>query len=423
MTEVFKKKLSFLSHCIHFGNFMICADKVTKLAEEMGVKTSVLLDLSKEKSNDRKYKSAYVLGLAASQISSEKELARAYFAVAYAAQYIGKLEEAEKYYKKAIEKNPQFNYAHLFYAILLSELNRKAEALEHYEIGKELDLQIPADFLNIAIVLEKLDMIAEAEEHYKKAIELNPKFIEALISYAIFLQELDKTDESELYFKKAIEAKPKSSDAHTSYALLLKEKNQLHEAESEVRFALQINPENPHTLRILGDILTEENLDLKEAENSYNKAIENKTKLSSIRSNSIISEIHNNLGWIYTQSNQYKKADDEFKKAIKYNPMNIKALQNKRALEKRNREVEPKISKIQKYIAIILVLFLILIFICFLMNKISDNIFCFHSTILIALLIFILLFDQLVSMKTPLFEFESSSEKISQHPEYFKYVR
>lgn len=73
----------------------------------MDISAPELLNLSQIMFDSRIYDFAYVLGLAASQSLSGKEKAKAYFAAANAKQYSSKLDEAEEYFKKAINVAPQ----------------------------------------------------------------------------------------------------------------------------------------------------------------------------------------------------------------------------------------------------------------------------------------------------------------------------
>ena len=86
-TEEFLQKLA---PCIERGELEECVEEAARVAREMGIGAEELLNLSRGISKDY----AYVLGLAATQGLSGKDKAKAYLAVAYAAQYSGKLNEA-----------------------------------------------------------------------------------------------------------------------------------------------------------------------------------------------------------------------------------------------------------------------------------------------------------------------------------------
>jgi tetratricopeptide (TPR) repeat protein len=106
---------------------------------------------------------------------------------------------------------------------------------------------------------------------------------------------MGREEEAEEYLKKATKINPAFTDAHIYYANILRKKGQLLEAERVIRIAVQNDSENPYVYGILGDILSDEGLDFKEAKEAYDKAL----KYSASMDKSSISEIHNNLGWVY----------------------------------------------------------------------------------------------------------------------------
>jgi len=187
----------------------------------------------------------------------------------------------------------------------------------------------------------------------------------------------------------------------------LKEKTMFFEAEKEVRIALQIEPENPYALKTYGDILTDEDY-LEEAIKKYHEAIKNSDSIEHPEK----AKIHNNLGWVYVHLEQYYRAEKEFEEAYKLDPQNVKVIRNIRALGKV--KSEPKISKMQWSIAIVLFAGVIATWYLFLTKKLTENIFSAQTVILIAIIIFILFYHQLGKFKAGPIEFEKSTEHRSQ---------
>lgn len=102
------------------------------------------------------------------------------------------------------------------------------------------------------------------------------------------------------------------------------------EAEKHARLALEIDKCDPIALDILGDILRDEGY-LKDAEGMYLKAFWSRpSSIGPLRR----SEIHNDLGWVYSQLKYYDKAKEEFKLARDLDPNNVKAIRSLRALSK-----------------------------------------------------------------------------------------
>ena len=182
------------------------------------------------------------------------------------------------------------------------------------------------------------------------------------------------------------------------------------EAEREVRIALQIEPNDPYALGTYGDILADEDY-LEEAKEKYREAIKNSDSMA----RPSVAENRNNLGWAYAHLGQYDRANKEFEKANELDPVNVKAIRNLRAL----RKVKSKtvISKTQKWTGGGLLIVVIATWILFLKEILSENVFAAQSTILIALLIFILFFHQLGRFRAGPIEFERSTEHRSQPAE------
>ena len=323
---------------------------------------------------------------------------------------LSRTDEAEAYYLKAIEADPNYATAHNNYALLLVELNRKDTAKIHYAKAIKADPNYATAHNNYANLLKESNRKDEAEAHYLKAIDADPDNADAHYHYANLLKESNKNDEAEAHYLKVINLDPDDAAAHNNYAIILRERGKFYEAENEVRRALQIAQDDyslqdilPYAHGTLGDILADEDC-YEDAEREYQKALDKSDSMD----NSSISEIHNNLGWVYTQMRIYKKARDEFKKARVLDSMNVKAIRNSRALGRMG--AEPIVSKIQVYLGIMLLIPLIILYYLFIMDMLSETLFVAQSTIFIALLIFVALHHQLAKVKIGSIEFEKSTE-------------
>ena len=244
----------------------------------------------------------------------------------------------------------------------------------------------------------------KAEDHYKKAIELDPKLAQAHNNYAILLADLGRRDEAEDHYKKAIELDRKYAKARNNYANFLRKLERFSEAEGEIRTALQIEPSNPYALSTLGDILADEEY-FEEAEEQYREALKNSGSMDK----SALSEVHNNLGYVYFEMKQNKKAQKEFQRSVSLSG-NVKAIRNLRAIKKaetKNSYFRGEIPRYQKCFLIIIVL--ILLGFCYYLflfweiegekRLLSDTMFVAQSSILMGLLIFVLFANQLARLK------------------------
>jgi len=121
----------------------------------------------------------------------------------------GRLQEAEKWVKKAMALDQTSASAFEYYAILLGQMGKPAEALVQLKSAAQLD---PA----------------------------NPRYpyLQALTH-----AELGQTDKTETMLRKVIETAPRHERAHYNLGLLLAGKNKLDEAIRSLRIAQQINPQ------------------------------------------------------------------------------------------------------------------------------------------------------------------------------------
>jgi tetratricopeptide (TPR) repeat protein len=154
-TEEFLQKLA---PCIERSDLDACVEEAARVAEELGMGASDLLDLSSRAGKQESYTIAYVLSLAAAKGLEGNAKSAAYSIVALAAGLIGMTEKAEEQYRQAIDADPKDAAAHYNYAILLQELKRNEEA----------------------------------EEQYRPAIDADPKHANAHGAYGLLLIELDR---------------------------------------------------------------------------------------------------------------------------------------------------------------------------------------------------------------------------------------
>ncbi len=174
-TEEFLQKLA---PCIERGELEACVEEAARLAGEMGIGAEELLSLSAEKGTNEKHDFAYVLALAAAQGLKNDKKAEAYIYAGFSADFIGKLKEAEKYYKKVIEIDPNNAGAHNNYANLLREKGLFADAEK--EIRNSLQIaekdpswqQIrPYAHGNLGDILADEGSLEEAEKEYQAALK------------------------------------------------------------------------------------------------------------------------------------------------------------------------------------------------------------------------------------------------------------
>jgi len=105
--------------------------------------------------------------------------AEAHAALAYVRHYEWQWAEAERGFRRAIELNPSYPYAHLWYANLLMSRRRLDEALHHARLAQVLDPFSLIVNSNIAWVLTVAGRNAEAINQLRYTLTLDSTYVQA----------------------------------------------------------------------------------------------------------------------------------------------------------------------------------------------------------------------------------------------------
>lgn len=97
-----------------------------------------------------------------------------------------RFDEAERYFLKAIELDPNFGEAFSWYGQALYFEGRNQEALMRWRQAIELDPLSPVANFSMALVLRSLDRLDEAQVYISRSLELQPEQISAYMNASIF---------------------------------------------------------------------------------------------------------------------------------------------------------------------------------------------------------------------------------------------
>ncbi|MBW3041058.1 tetratricopeptide repeat-containing sulfotransferase family protein [Prochlorococcus marinus] len=185
----------------------------------------------------------------------------------------GNISEAEKYYKKIINKGLIDYRVFSNYGIILKNQGKLKEAELLTRKAIKLKTNYAEAYSNLGNILRDLRKSKEAELSTRKAIELNPNFADAHLNLGNILRDLGKLKEAELSTRKAIELKHDFAKAHCNLGIILKDLGKLKEAELSTLKAIELKTNYAEAYSNLGNILKDLGK-LKEAELSTRKAIE-----------------------------------------------------------------------------------------------------------------------------------------------------
>jgi tetratricopeptide (TPR) repeat protein len=223
---------------------------------------------------------------------------------------LGRLEDAETSFKKAIAIKPDLAEAHYNLGITLKELGKLGDAETSFKKAIAIKPDLAEAHCNLGISLQKLGRLEDAQTSYKKAIANKPDYAEAHSNLGTALQELGRLEDAETSYKKAIAIKSDYAEAHSNLGNILRKLGRLEDAETSFKKAIAIKPNLVEAHSNLGNTLRELGR-LEDAETSYKKAIAIKPDLA---------EAHNNLGIILRELGRLEDAETSYKKAIAIKP-------------------------------------------------------------------------------------------------------
>jgi Flp pilus assembly protein TadD len=131
----------------------------------------------------------------------------------------GRLDDALRYYRQAVETNPAFPEAHVNLASILARQGQTDEARAHYEEAVRLRPAFPEARNNLGALYARLGKFAEAEAEYRLAIETKPDYPDPFNNLANTLAAQGRFAEAEECFREALRLKPDYVEAHVNLAM------------------------------------------------------------------------------------------------------------------------------------------------------------------------------------------------------------
>ena len=207
-----------------------------------------------------KYDEGYRIGVLATEMFPTD--AEAFFQVAANAVELGRVDEAIKYYRYALQIEPNYARAHCGLAIALElqgnpPANRGGSDVVsvHYARALEIEPDYPEAHRSLGGRLASQGQLEEAISHYRQAIRIEPDLIHAHCGLGIALHLQGKLDEAMSHYRRALRIDPDHTEAHSSLACALAERGKLDEAISHYRQALRTKPDYAEVHHRLGRTL------------------------------------------------------------------------------------------------------------------------------------------------------------------------
>lgn len=137
------------------------------------------------------------------KVAATKEVAQGLAALAQ-----GKLEDAAKQFRKAIEHDPENKYA----------------------------------YYNLGFIDQTKHLDSSAEENYRRALRIDPSFVSALFNLAILRTAAGADDEAIQLYRRVIDVEPRNANAHLNLGFLYRSTGQEKAANNEFAIAVELDP-------------------------------------------------------------------------------------------------------------------------------------------------------------------------------------
>ncbi|MDA7576443.1 tetratricopeptide repeat protein [Candidatus Pelagibacter sp.] len=220
------------------------------------------------------------------------------------------LQDAQNYYQKVLELDPNYVSALNNLGVIFQGLGENKKAKDCYEKVVEINPNRVEVHNNLGVLSLLAGKIKRAKECYEKAIEINPNYADAHHNLGVIFQKLGEYHKAKECYEKAIEINPNRVEAHNNLGNIYYNLGELQKAKNCYDKAIEINPNYADALNNLG-VTFKELGENQKAKDCYEKAIEIDPKYA---------DAHNNLGNIYYNLGELQKAKDCYEKAIEINP-------------------------------------------------------------------------------------------------------
>ncbi|CAH1124555.1 unnamed protein product [Ceutorhynchus assimilis] len=158
-------------------------------------------------------------------------------------------EEAEKWYRAALEAEPDHVPAHITYGKLLAKnVSRSAEAEQWFRRAQRLAPHDASVYHHYGAFLVINRRYSEAASMYERAAELSPEDFELAVAAATAMRKAGLQDEAELWYRKSVRMKPTDPRGHTNLGAMLHLNGKYKEAEHSYKKALRLQPDDETTL-------------------------------------------------------------------------------------------------------------------------------------------------------------------------------
>ena len=155
---------------------------------------------------------------------------------------LGRPEDAEAGFRRALELNPAFPEAHNNLGNALQELGRLDEAVDSYNLAARFNPRYAEAHCNCGKALQVLGDREQAMAAFRLALDLRPDYVKAMRNLGEVLWELGKMKEARATLERALALDPNDDDTCVSLAAFLERSSKLAEGLEMAERALRLKP-------------------------------------------------------------------------------------------------------------------------------------------------------------------------------------
>ena len=154
----------------------------------------------------------------------------------------GKRDEGIRHFRAAIAARPKFEEGHYALARALAEEGKFREATQHFDEAIRLNPEDTLSYHGLGDILVRQHRLGEAILAYQKALDMNPKDSAADYKIAMTLIKERNIPGAMPYFEQAIKLRPNFREAHYNLGIALASQGDLDGAISHLTKAVEIKP-------------------------------------------------------------------------------------------------------------------------------------------------------------------------------------
>ena len=242
------------------------------------------------------------LNLTPSNVDYKISLAKTY-------QLMGQFNDAEKYFKLAVDEHSENAKSFYHYGLFMGEKGDKQKAIISYRKALKLKKNMYAAYLPLGKLLEETGQIEDAITEYTLGLKYDEKNTELHLALGKLLLISNNSSKAMLHLNKAVSLMPQNFQVRIKVAELFKNKGMLDEALDLYMVASSAQPNNAEVQSNLGNIYLQKN-DLVNALKGYKQ---------SVKINSESAENQYQLGRLLRLEKQFKKSRQALEKALSLN--------------------------------------------------------------------------------------------------------